>query len=262
MRESMQVLLMVRDSSVRSALSKAISGDGRLSYSDAKSIIRSTFDGKGTTYQEFKDVQAVLRNAKTLDARARALLTDFCDRWYHQYLLNEAKKKEFNLPYKADHIPSTTANGRRPGTAMKPSYLTIHSTGNPSSNAKGERAWLTNTENSRTASFHVVVDAGEAIECIPFGEVAWHAGDGPSGMGNTKSISVEICESGDRDKALDNGARLAAKILREKGWGASSLKRHRDWATKTCPRILIDVAYRKKPEQTWEWFVAKVKHLM
>lgn len=83
---------------------------------------------------------------------------------------------------------------------MNSEYLTIHSTGNENSVAKGERAWLTNTANTRTASFHLVVDENNAIECLPFNEMAWHAGDGANGTGNSKSIGLEICESGDRKK--------------------------------------------------------------
>lgn len=262
MYESVQLLNKIKDNTVRAALIKALSGDRHLSYGDVDRIVRSTFEKRGTSYEDFAELQTILRGAKALDGKSRALLSDFGSRRYHHYLQNLAKKRQFNLAYKVNHIPTTTPKNRRPGTAMIPLYLTVHSTGNPSSYAKGERAWLTNSTNDRVASFHVVVDAEEAIECVPFGEIAWHAGDGANGTGNTKSISMEMCESGDRDKVLDNAASLAAKILRDKGLGVASLRRHRDWTTKTCPRILIDQDYRTKPEQTWDWFVAKVKELV
>jgi hypothetical protein len=89
--------------------------------------------------------------------------------------------------YIVDHIPRTTPHNRRPGTSMTPEYLTIHSTGNPTSMAQGERNWLTNTTNQRTASYHLVIDDKNAIECLPFNEMAWHAGDGANGTGNSKS---------------------------------------------------------------------------
>jgi len=47
---------------------------------------------------------------------------------------------------------------------MTPEYITIHSTGNPTSTARNERAWLTNPNNNVTASWHIVVDEKEAIE--------------------------------------------------------------------------------------------------
>ena len=121
---------------------------------------------------------------------------------------------------------------------MVPQYITIHSTGNPNSTARNERGWLTNPSNKVTASWHIVVDEKEAIEAIPLNEVAWHAGDGGSGTGNRKSIGIEICESGDRQRTLQNAVKLVAKLLKERGWGVDRLRRHYDWSKKNCPRIL------------------------
>ncbi|WP_315974005.1 hypothetical protein [Paenibacillus melissococcoides] len=50
---------------------------------------------------------------------------------------------------------------------MNATTITIHNTGNSGSSAKNERGWLTNPDNDRTASYHIVVDEHEAIECIP-----------------------------------------------------------------------------------------------
>src|SRR5690554_5620733 len=122
---------------------------------------------------------------------------------------------------------------------MTPTTITIHNTGNPTSTARNERGWLTNPANDRTASFHIVVDEREAIECIPLNETAWHAGDG-NGDGNRKSIGIEICESGDYAKTLDNAATLVAKLLKERGWGVDRLRRHYDWSGKICPRLMYD----------------------
>ncbi|WP_244871476.1 peptidoglycan recognition protein family protein [Paenibacillus azoreducens] len=124
---------------------------------------------------------------------------------------------------------------------MSPTTITIHNTGNPSSTADNERSWLTNPGNTRTASFHIVVDSKEAIECIPLNENAWHAGDGSgAASGNRTSISIEICESGDYAKNLDNAVQLVAGMLRERGWGVDRLRRHWDWSKKICPRLMYD----------------------
>ena len=144
------------------------------------------------------------------------------------------------MKYIIDHIPRNTPHNRRPGTSMNPEYITIHSTGNPKSTARNERAWLTNPVNKVTASWHVCVDEKEAVEAIPLNEVAWHAGDGGSGTGNRKSIGVEICESGDRQRTLQNAVKLVAKLLKERGWGVDKLRRHYDWNKKICPRIFYD----------------------
>lgn len=144
------------------------------------------------------------------------------------------------MNYIIDHIPRTTPHNRRPGVPMTPQYITIHSTGNPKSTARNERAWLTNPLNTVTASYHIVVDEKEAIEVLPLNEVAWHAGDGGNGTGNRKSIGIEICESGNRAKTLENAVKLVAKMLNERGWGVDRLRRHYDWNKKICPRIFYD----------------------
>lgn len=135
--------------------------------------------------------------------------------------------------YIVSHIPLNAT--RRPGKKITPKYLTIHSTGNANSTAQNERAWLINPNNTRQASWHICIDDKEAIEAIPLDEMAYHAG---TNEGNSQSISIEICESADRKKTLENAAQLAAKILKEHGWGIDRLKRHYDWSGKVCPRIL------------------------
>jgi len=161
--------------------------------------------------------------------------------------------KIYDKEYIVDIIPKSKKH--RSGKAMIPTSLTIHSTGNPTSVAKGERGWLTNPTNVRVASFHIVVDQNRAIECIPFTEVAWHAGDK---TGNTTSIGLEICESGDRAATLENAIRLTAQILFDKGWDTSNLRMHNDWSGKNCPRILRTSSLRTAPHQSWDWFKQEV----
>ncbi|WP_051236188.1 N-acetylmuramoyl-L-alanine amidase [Paenibacillus pinihumi] len=143
--------------------------------------------------------------------------------------------------YVTNHIPKSTPANRRPGLVMHSNTITIHNTGNASSTAANERAWLTNPANNRTASYHIVVDEREAIECLPLNEAAWHAGDGSGARsGNRTSIGIEICESGNYAKTLDNAAELVARLLKERGWGISQLRRHFDWSGKVCPRLMYD----------------------
>lgn len=145
------------------------------------------------------------------------------------------------MNYRKDHIPRNTPHKRRPGYAMAATTLTIHNTGNSSSSAAGERSWLTNPGNDRQASFHIVVDEREAVECLPLTESAWHAGDGSgSKSGNRTSIGIEICESGNYAKTLDNAVDLVAGMLKERGWGVDRLRRHYDWSGKICPRLMYD----------------------
>ncbi|MGG4398190.1 N-acetylmuramoyl-L-alanine amidase [Paenibacillus thiaminolyticus] len=156
--------------------------------------------------------------------------------------------------YIVDHIPRNTPNDRRPGIAMTANTLTIHTTGNPDSSARNERGWLTNPSNKRTASYHIVVDEHEVIEVIPLTENAWHAGDG-NGDGNRKSIGIEICESGNYGKTIQNAAELVAHMLYERGWGVDRLRRHFDWSGKICPRLM----YSGGKWTAWERFKLMVQ---
>ncbi|WP_410512039.1 N-acetylmuramoyl-L-alanine amidase [Paenibacillus sp. BR2-3] len=145
------------------------------------------------------------------------------------------------MNYRIDHIPFETPNKRRPGLLMLPRTITIHNTGNPASSAAGERAWLTDPSNDRQASFHIVVDEREAVECIPLDENSWHAGDGSkTTSGNRTSIGIEICESGDYAMTLENAAELVALMLKARGWSVDQLRRHFDWSGKICPRLMYD----------------------
>lgn len=151
--------------------------------------------------------------------------------------------------YFANHIPSKDKYNRRPLLMMEATTITIHNTGNAKSTAQNERDWLTNPSNQRQASFHIVVDEHEAIECVPLNEVAWHAGDG-NGNGNRHSIGIEICESGNYAQTLINASELVAHMLFERGWGIDRLRRHFDWSGKICPRLM----YSGGKWTAWERF--------
>ena len=143
----------------------------------------------------------------------------------------------------------------RPGGAYPKTTITIHSTANANSTALNERAWLDNPANNRYASWHYCVDESGVVQAIPDQEEAWHCGD--TG-GNRHSLSIEICESGDRVKTLLNAAKLAAEKLTEHGLTIKELRRHADWVEKDCPRILIDPVYIYR-NYGWNWFVKQVE---
>lgn len=138
-----------------------------------------------------------------------------------------------NLKLVKDHIP--TSSKKYTKISMKPLHITVHSTGNPKSTARNERAWLTNPSNTNVVGYHYVVDDKEAIEVAPPNMVMYHAGDG-KGQGNRASIGVEICESGNREKALANAVDLIVYLIKEHN--TTSVVRHYDWSRKNCPWIL------------------------
>lgn len=154
------------------------------------------------------------------------------------------------MNYKIQHI----TNDRKIIRDMdNPEFITIHSTANPDSTAQNERDNLNRRGNTSSTGFHIVVDDKQAIECIPLNKVAFHAGDGRFGTGNSKSIGIEMCESGNREKTIENTIQLVAKMLNDRDWDVDRLKRHYDWSGKNCPRILSTNNW-----QGWNLFKQKV----
>ena len=157
---------------------------------------------------------------------------------------------------KEQFIPKT-ATGRRPGIKMRPEYITIHSTGNPRSTAQNEADNVCNNHPKLKVSFHAVVDDTQAIQVLPFNEVAWHAGDG-TGKGNMASIGIEICESGNRQKALENAIRLVKDLMDGHKIPLKNVVQHNHWSGKDCPRILRNKAY-VQGRYGWKWFYSKLE---
>lgn len=139
------------------------------------------------------------------------------------------------MNYKINHIPIDPK--KRTGKKVNMSTITIHSTANPKSTAMNERNWLTNPSNNRSASWHIAVDDKEIVEAIPLNEQAYHSGNT---IGNNTSIGIEICESGNRQKTIQNTVELVAKMLHERKWHTGHLRRHFDWSGKICPNIMYD----------------------
>ena len=159
------------------------------------------------------------------------------------------------LTIKQQFIP-TSRTKQRPGYAMTPQYITIHSTGNPKSTAQNEANYVC-YNSDRQASYHYVVDDSQIIQVLPVNEVAWHAGDGGSGTGNRKSVAIEICEPGDRKKAVDNAVWLTKELMRDLKIDKAHIRQHHDWSGKDCPRILRDSAYIKDGID-WAYFMAQI----
>ena len=142
-------------------------------------------------------------------------------------------------------VPSSKYSRKCP-YGMSPSYITVHNTANDAS-ARNEASYMRNNNNQ--TSFHDVVDDKEVVHCIPHNRNAWHAGDGGSGTGNRKSIGIEICYSksgGSRFTAAEkNAAAYIATLLKQKGWGISRVKRHKDWSGKNCPHRTMALGWQR-----------------
>ncbi|HFH9833977.1 TPA: N-acetylmuramoyl-L-alanine amidase [Streptococcus suis] len=138
--------------------------------------------------------------------------------------------------------------------AMTPQYVTIHNTANNAS-ALAEISYMNGNWNE--VSYHWAVDDVQAIQGIEHNRNGWHSGDGANGTGNRKSIGIEICHSltpGNPKyaKSEDNGAKLAAIILHQYGWGIDRIRKHQDWSGKYCPHRILD-------NGNWEGFKGKVQ---
>ena len=150
-------------------------------------------------------------------------------------------------------VPSTKYDIKCPYD-MVPEFLTIHNTANNAS-ALDEISFMIG--NWDEVSYHWAVDDVQAIQGIEHNRNGWHSGDGAKGNGNRKSIGIEICHSLNPSnpkyaKSEDNGAKLAAIILYQYGWGIDRIRKHQDWSGKYCPHRILD-------NGNWEGFKGKVQ---
>jgi len=158
-------------------------------------------------------------------------------------------------------IPNFIPAGRRnrPGAKLTgPKYITIHDTANPSKGADAlmhARYLKGDDAANRPASWHFTVDDQRVVQHLPLDEVAWHAGDGSKGPGNTTSIAIEICENadGDRAKAEANAAELVAHLLKQFNLPIDAVVQHNRWSGKDCPRII------RRRSGGWDGFLAAVR---
>lgn len=135
-------------------------------------------------------------------------------------------------------------------------YLTIHQTGNTD---EGSNAMAHHRLQARSGvgyGWHWQVDDHEAIQTHSHDFKIWNAGDG-RGKGNTQSISIEICvnSDGDYNQSVENGAKLAALLLKEENIDISKMVQHNYWSGKDCPHEIR----AGKNGITWAVFVEKVR---
>lgn len=139
----------------------------------------------------------------------------------------------------------------RPQYAMKPSYITIHNTGNSGrgANAKSHNTYIHNMANlspkeTGYASWHFSVDDVSIYQHLPLNETAWHTGDGSGPKsGNMTSIGIEICENVDMKdyhQAEENAIALVKYLIENmNGLSVSRIRPHQAWSGKYCPRVIL-----------------------
>ena len=142
------------------------------------------------------------------------------------------------------------------GRGNPKNYLTIHQTGNTAAGANAKAHHNLQARSGIGYGWHWQVDDHEAIQTHDHDFKIWHAGDN-RGKGNTESISIEICVNldGDYNQSVENGAKLAAMILKEENIDISRMVQHNYWTGKNCPEQIRAC----KNGICWSNFVEKVK---
>lgn len=135
-----------------------------------------------------------------------------------------------------------------------PEYITIHEV-NSAQDAETLARYATQSLDPIAA--HFFVDEKQVIQTIPLNRNAFACGDGSSGVGNTKSISIEICRSQSKKEELyyasvDNAIWLTKKLMKELNIKADKVVRHYDWSGVDCPQ-------RMMREGLWNDFKKKLK---
>ena len=158
--------------------------------------------------------------------------------------------------YKQNLVSSSKYSTKCP-YSLDVQYITVHDTAN-SATAKNEISYM--ISNNNQTSFHIAVDESEAIQGLPLNRNAWACGDGGSGTGNRKSISVEICRPTNANRSLydqaeENAVYVLARLLYKYGLGIDRLKRHYDWSRKSCPNVIIR-------EGRWDSFKDRVRWVL
>lgn len=122
-------------------------------------------------------------------------------------------------------------------------YIVVHNTANDAS-AANEVAYM--IRNDSSTSFNAAVDDKEIVIGIPLDKGAFAAGQRD---GNAHGIHIEICYSlsgGTRfDKAEKNAAEYIAKLLTERKWDISHVKKHQDFDGKYCPHRTLDKGWQR-----------------
>lgn len=143
-------------------------------------------------------------------------------------------------------VPAAKYNIKCPYT-MVPEGIAVHNTANKAS-AMAEVSYMVG--NNNTVSYHYAIDDYRIVQGIEDFRNAFHAGDGRSGRGNRKMISIEICYSTHPDGELFSKAeKLAAKFiaykLKEYGWGIDKVYKHQDFSKKYCPHKTLDLGWER-----------------
>lgn len=129
-------------------------------------------------------------------------------------------------------------------------YQVVHWVGNANTSAMANRNYFENLKTTKKtyASSHDIIGLkGEIVRCIPYDEIAYHAGNYSM---NRKSIGIEVCHPDWGGKFNTNTYNALIELLAENcnkyKMPVSKIIRHYDVTGKDCPHY-----YVKNPS-AWE----------
>lgn len=156
-----------------------------------------------------------------------------------------------------DYLPARHA-ARRKARSMRPQFITIHSTANPTGDAAAHaKALKRSSGRMAVLDWHFTVDQYWAIQHIPLNETGRHADKG--GPGDMYSIAIEMGEvrSHSPIKVYDKTAKLTACLMKDYNIPLRNVVPHYYWSGKNCPRPLLD---NGRPGYKWSWFISRVDY--
>ncbi len=144
---------------------------------------------------------------------------------------------------------------RQRSSRMKPRFITMHNTENPSADAMQHARALCN--GALRCNWHYTVDPYVTMQHIPLNETGRHADRG--GPGDMYSIGIEMCEKRGQSivKTFDRAAKLAAYTMYAYNIPLRNVVPHYYWTGKRCPHLLLD---NGRPGFKWSWFISRVDY--
>lgn len=151
---------------------------------------------------------------------------------------------------------SPRSRARRAARSMKPHFITIHSTANPTGDAASHSRALKRGAMG-SLNWHFTVDQYHAIQHIPLNETGRHADRG--GPGDMYSIGIEMGEVRSHNPIVtwNRSAKLTAVLMKQYNIPLRNVVPHYYWTGKNCPAPLLT---NGRPGYKWSWFVSRVDY--
>jgi len=163
-----------------------------------------------------------------------------------------------NVPIKIDIIEQVgLANVRTDIPMTSQCSITVHNTANnaPSANDEMHHDYFKQLEKDDDLYVGAMIFVAEdsITQILPLDEVVYHTSNSESWY---TSISIEICENGNYEKAEENAIALIAYLMNKLNIKLDKLVTHQFWTGKYCPHIILD------SEDGFEGFKEKVANEM